>query len=151
MTHSSDYRLPTPGEVLEPPVQGRPLPPLQISYFDPRTGKPSPTKCAPLHADGRAGIRRDERGNPASAVALERGTMAAQMRVASKRGIAAMKKRRGNPGKPVEVDGRRYESQAEAATAEGFPRQALASLRSRSGAKVGEAVQYRGHEVRWLA
>lgn len=105
----------------------------------------------PLHADGRAGIRRDESGNPASAVALERGTMAAQMREASKRGIEAMKKRRGYPGRPVEVDGRRYESQAEAATAEGFPRQALASLRSRSGAKAGDAVPYRGHEVRWLA
>ena len=77
--------------------------------------------------------------------------MAAQMREANKRGIEAMKKRRGYPGRPVEVDGRRYESQAEAATAEGFPRQALASLRSRCGAKVGEAVAYRGHEVRWLA
>ena len=51
------------------------------------------------------------------------------MREASKRGIEAMKKRRGYPGRPVEVDGRRYESQA----------------------KVGEAVAYRGHEVRWLA
>lgn len=55
--------------------------------------------------------------------------MSAQMREASKRGIEAMKKRRGYPGRPVEVDGRRYESQA----------------------KVGEAVAYRGHEVRWLA
>lgn len=127
------------------------VPPVVTSWIDPRTGKPSPTKCAPLHADGRAGIRRDESGNPASAVALERGTMAAQMREANKRGIEAMKKRRGYPGRPVEVDGRRYESQAEAATAEGFPRQALASLRSRCGAKVGEAVAYRGHEVRWLA
>lgn len=127
------------------------VPPVVTSWIDPRTGEPSPTKCEPLHVDGRAGIRRDERGNPASAVALERGTMAAQMREASKRGIEAMKKRRGYPGRPVEVDGRRYESQAEAATAEGFPRQALASLRSRSGAKVGEVVPYRGHEVRWLA
>ena len=151
MTHSSDYRMAGTSAVIEPRESGRKLPPLQISYFDPRTGKPSPTKCEPLHADGRAGIRRDERGNPASAVALERGTMAAQMREASKRGIEAMKKRRGYPGKPVEVDGGRYESQAEAATAEGFPRQALASLRSRSGARVGEAVPYRGHEVRWLA
>lgn len=134
MTHSSDYRMAGTSAVLEPRESGRKLPPLEISYFDPRTG-----------------IRRDERGNPASAVALERGTMAAQMREASKRGIEAMKKRRGYPGKPVEVDGRRYESQAEAAVAEGFPRQALASLRSRSGARVGEAVPYRGHEVRWLA
>ena len=151
MTHSSDYRMAGTSAVIEPRENGRKLPPLEISYFDPRTGEPSPTKCAPLHADGRAGVRRDESGNPASAVALERGTMAAQMREASKRGIEAMKKRRGYPGRPVEVDGRRYESQAEAATAEGFPRQALASLRSRSGAKVGETVAYRGHEVRWLA
>lgn len=105
MTHSSDYRMAGTSAVMGPRENGRKLPPLEISYFNPRTGEPSPTRCAPLHADGRAGIRRDERGNPASAVALERGTMAAQMREASKRGIEAMKKRRGYPGRPVEVDG----------------------------------------------
>ena len=96
MTHSSDYRMADTPAVMEPRENGRKLPPIEISYFDPRTGKPSPTKCAPLHAD--------ESGNPASAVALERGTMAAQMREASKRGIEAMKKRRGYPGESEEVE-----------------------------------------------
>ena len=28
-------------------------PPVIVSYFDPRTGKPSPVKCAPLHPGGK--------------------------------------------------------------------------------------------------
>lgn len=64
MTHSSDYRMAGTSAVMEPRESGRKLPPLEISYFDPRTGEPSPTRCAPLHADGRAGIKRDTNGDP---------------------------------------------------------------------------------------
>ena len=46
MTHSSDYRMAGTSAVMEPREGGRKLPPIEISYFDPRTGEPSPTRCA---------------------------------------------------------------------------------------------------------
>ena len=98
MTHSSDYRMAGTSAVLEPRESGRKLPPLQISYFDPRTGKPSPTKCAPLHADGRAGIERNPDGSPLVPIrkcAKPKGQREAESR---KRGNAASAAVRGKRG-----------------------------------------------------
>lgn len=98
MTHSSDYRMAGTSAVLEPRENGRKLPPIEISYFDPRTGAPSPTKCAPLHADGRAGIKRDANGNPLAPLpkrAKPRGQREAESR---RRGNAASAKARGKRG-----------------------------------------------------
>lgn len=41
MTHSSDYRMADTPAFMEPRESGRKLPPLEVSYFDPRTGEPS--------------------------------------------------------------------------------------------------------------
>ena len=98
MTHSSDYRMAGTPAVMEQREGGRKLPPLEISYFDPRTGKPSPTKCAPLHADGRAGVMRDADGSPLVPLpkrAKPRGQREAESR---KRGNAASAKARGKRG-----------------------------------------------------
>ena len=98
MTHSSDYRLPMPREVLEPPVHGRPLPPLEVSYFDPRTGKPSPTTCAPLHADGRARIKRNPDGSPLVPIrecAKPKGLREAESRRRGNAASAAVRGKRG--------------------------------------------------------
>lgn len=98
MTHSSDYRMSGTPAVMEPREGGRKLPPIEISYFDPRTGRPSPTKCAPLHADGRAGIKRDANGNPLAPLpkrAKPRGQREAESR---RRGNAASAKARGKRG-----------------------------------------------------
>lgn len=98
MTHSSDYRMAGTSAVLEPRENGRKLPPIETSYFDPRTGTPSPTKCAPLHADGRAGIKRDANGNPLAPLpkrAKPRGQREAESR---RRGNAASAKSRGKRG-----------------------------------------------------
>ncbi len=98
MTHSSDYRMVGTSAVLEPRENGRKLPPIEINYFDPCTGTPSPTKCAPLHADGRAGIKRDANGNPLAPLpkrAKPRGQREAE---SWRRGNAASAKARGKRG-----------------------------------------------------
>lgn len=98
MTHSSDYRMAGTSAVLEPRESGRKLTPLEISYFDPRTGAPSPTKCEPLHADGRAGIKRAADGSPLVPIpkrAKPKGLREAESR---KRGNAASAKARGKRG-----------------------------------------------------
>lgn len=51
MTHSSTFRLPgSPAKVGAEMGAGYTPPPVVVSYFDPRTGAPSPTKCEPLHS-----------------------------------------------------------------------------------------------------
>lgn len=51
MTHSSTFRLPgSPAKGGDGMGAGYTPPPVVVSYFDPRTGAPSPTKCEPLHS-----------------------------------------------------------------------------------------------------
>lgn len=74
------------------------VPPVVTSWIDPRTGEPSPTRCAPLHADGRAGIKRDTNGDPLVPLpkrAKPKGQREAESR---RRGNAASAKARGKRG-----------------------------------------------------
>lgn len=65
MTHSSTFRFPgSPAKVGEEMGGGYTPPPVVVSYFDPRTGAPSPTKCEPLHSpkDRKGQFRLHSRG-----------------------------------------------------------------------------------------
>lgn len=98
MTHSSDYRMAGTSPLMEPRESVRKLPPLEISYFDPRTGEPSPTKCTPLHADGRAGIKRDTNGDPLVPLPKRAKPRSQREAESRRRGSAASAKARGKRG-----------------------------------------------------
>lgn len=74
------------------------LTPIEISYFDPRTGEPSPTRCAPLHADGRAGIKRDTNGDPLVPLPKRAKPKCLREAESRRRGNAASAKARGKRG-----------------------------------------------------
>ena len=142
MTHISDYRMSGTVAVLEPFDGGRKLPPIEISYFDPRTGEPSDGPCDPLHADGMAGVERDEQGNPV------KGNFGA----CSQRKMADARNRGRNEGRnkiPVEVNGVLYQSQREASRAMRLSDSAVSEIRRRLKPKRGEVVKWQGYEIRW--
>lgn len=90
--------------------------PVRVSYFDPRTGEPPPTKCEPLHTQAD----REEAKRAACGCVVVR---------ANRR------------GKPVRVDGVRYDSVAAAARSIGVNRSWMnKALRAGRG-------EYMGHEV----
>lgn len=142
MTHSSDYRMSGTAAVLEPFEGGRKLPPIETNYFDPRTGEPSDKPCQPLHADGMAGVERDELGNPV------KGNFGGR----SHRKMADARNRGRKEGRnkiPVEVNGVLYPSQREASRAMRLSDSAVSEIRRRLKPRRGETVKVDGFEIRW--
>lgn len=117
-------------------------PPVVTSWIDPRTGEPSDGPCAPLHADGMAGVERDELGNPV------KGNFGAR----SRRKMANARNRGRKNGRnkiPVEVNGVLYQSQSEASRAMQLSDSAVSQIRRRLKPKRGETVKVDGFEIRW--
>lgn len=117
-------------------------PPVVTSWVDPRTGEPSDGPCAPLHADGMAGVERDEQGNPVKG--NFGGCSPRKMADARNRG---RKEERNKI--PVEVNGVLYQSQREASRAMRLSDSAVSEIRRRMNPKRGEVVKWQGYEIRW--
>lgn len=142
MTHGSDYRMSGTAAVLEPFEGGRKLPPIEISYFNPRSGEPSDGPCQPLHADGMAGVERDEHGKPVKG--NFGGCSPHKMAEARNRG-----RKEGRNRIPVEVNGILYPSQREASRAMRRTDSAVSEIRRRLKPRRGETVNVDGFEIRW--
>lgn len=117
-------------------------PPVVTSWVDPRTGEPSDGPCAPLHADGMAGVERGEHGNPVKG--NFGGCSPRKMTEARNRG-----RKEGRNKIPVEVNGVLYQSQREASRAMRLSDSAVSEIRRRLKPKRGEVVKWQGYEIRW--
>ena len=117
-------------------------PPVVTSWIDPRTGEPSDGPCVPLHADGMAGVERDELGKPVKG--NFGGCSPRKMEDARNRG-----RKEGRNKIPVEVNGVLYQSQREASRAMRLSDSAVSEIRRRLKPKRGETVKWQGFEIRW--
>lgn len=118
------------------------VPPVVTSWIDPRTGEPSDKPCPPLHADGMAGVERDELGNPSKG--NFGGCSPRKMAEARNRG-----RKEGRNRIPVEVNGVLYPSQREASRAMRRTDSAVSEIRRRLKPRRGETVKVDGFEIRW--
>lgn len=117
-------------------------PPVATSRIGPRTGEPGDGPCAPLHADGMAGVEGDGPGDPAKG--NFGGCPPRKTADARDRG-----RKEGGNKIPVGVNGVPYRSRREASRAMRPSDSAVPEIRGRLKPKRGETVKVDGFGTRW--